>query len=200
MMIFTLMPFAFPRLFSHHSSPHARHRHHNVSRKGRAGHVWLALLLASSLLAGCATAPKPQAPASGALATPTVRTGRLALQVQQEPAPQSLIVSFELTGDAQNGTLRLFGPLGNTLALAQWTPTMATSQHMGHTRTFDSLDALLEALTGAPLPAAALFDWLNGRNTEASGWQADLSQYAQGKIRAQRHTPQPAASLQLVLQ
>ncbi len=186
------MLFTFTRFFNRHSGQHASHHHHG------AVHAWLALLLAASLLSGCATAPKPRA--DGALAAPAVRTGRLALQVQQEPAPQSLIVSFELTGDAHNGSLRLFGPLGNTLALAQWTPTMATSQHMGHTRTFDSLDALLEALTGAPLPAAALFDWLNGRNTEASGWQADLSQYAQGKIRAQRHTPQPAASLQLVLQ
>ena len=129
-----------------------------------------------------------------------MRTGRLSLQVQQEAAPQSFIVAFELTGDARNGSLRLFGPLGSIMAIAQWSPTTATLQHTGRVRTFESLDALLEELTGAPLPSAALFDWLNGHNTEADGWKADLSQYPKGKIRAQRHQPQPAATLQMVLQ
>lgn len=159
-----------------------------------------ALLLASSLLAGCVTPPKTATPLLDGQATPALRTGRLALKVQQEPDPQSLIVAFELLGDAHNGSLRLFGPLGSTLATAQWTPATATLQHLGRVRTFASLDALLQTLTGAPLPANALFDWLNGRNTTAAGWQADLSQYQHGRIRAQRHQPAPAATLQVVLQ
>ena len=158
-----------------------------------------ALLLVTGWLAGCVTPPKPATPSSATTA-PTMRTGRLSLQVQQEATPQSFIVAFELTGDAHNGSLRLFGPLGSIMAIAQWSPTTATLQHTGRVRTFESLDALLEELTGAPLPSAALFDWLNGHNTEADGWKADLSQYPQGKIRAQRHQPQPAATLQMVLQ
>ena len=178
-------------LFQRHTSTHS------LSTRS----LCAALLLVTGL-AGCVTPPKPVTP-SGTTATttaPTVRTGRLSLQVQQEAAPQSFIVAFELTGDARNGSLRLFGPLGSIMAIAQWSPTTATLQHMGRMRTFDSLDALLETLTGAPLPSAALFDWLNGHNTEADGWKADLSQYPKGKIRAQRHQPQPAATLQMVLQ
>lgn len=162
-----------------------------------------ALFLAASLLAGCVTAPKPPTPAADR-PEPTVRTGRLSLQIEateQAPTPQSFIVSFELVGDTQNGSLRVFGPLNTTLANAQWSPSSAVLQHIGSpARHFASLDDLLHALTGAPLPAAALFDWMHGRSTQADGWQADLSQYAKGRIRAQRHQPPPAAKLQLVLQ
>ncbi|MDO4794825.1 MAG: lipoprotein insertase outer membrane protein LolB [Brachymonas sp.] len=161
-----------------------------------------ALLLASSLLAACVTPPKPVTTPD--MPSPVVRTGRLSLQIEasgQAPQPQSFIVSFELVGNAQNGSLRIFGPLNTTLANAQWSASNAVLQHVGSPqRSFASLDDLLHALTGAPLPAAALFDWINGRNTQADGWQADLSQYAQGRIRAQRHQPPPAAKLQLILQ
>lgn len=180
-----------------HPLPHIRHLPHPARSLG------CALLLAASLLAGCVTPPKPTTPSADRPA-PIVRSGRLALHIEaseQAPQPQSLIVSFELTGDAQSGSLRIFGPLSTTLAKAQWSPGSAVLQHIGSPeRHFRSLDDLLHALTGAPLPAAALFDWINGRNTQAAGWQADLSQHGQGRIRAQRHQPPPAAKLQLVLQ
>lgn len=173
--------------------------HHPLRQVARS--LAPALLLATSLLAACVTPPKPATPGQPA---PVVRTGRLSLQIEASehaPKPQSLIVSFELVGDTQNGSLRVFGPLSTTLANAKWSPGSAILQHVGSpARNFDSLDDLLHALTGAPLPAAALFDWINGRNTQAAGWLADLSQHAQGRIRAQRHQPPPAAKLQLVLQ
>lgn len=172
---------------------HTRLFHHSTNRIG------LALLLAASLLAGCVTPPKPIA--TPGMSAPIVRSGRLSLQIEQTPTPQSFIVSFELVGDAQNGSLRIFGPLNTTVANAQWSASNAVLQHIGSPALhFASLDDLLHALTGAPLPAAALFDWINGRNTQADGWLADLSQHAQGRIRAQRHQPAPAAKLQLILQ
>ena len=158
-----------------------------------------ALLLTGSLLAGCAAPLRPVPLSADSLVTP-VHAGRISLQVQQEPAPQSFIASFELMGNAENGLLRLFSPLGSTLATARWTPGHAILLHNGSERSFSSLDARRETLTGAPLPAAALLDWMNGRNTAAAGWEADLSQYPQGKIRAQRLQPPPLTTLQVVLQ
>lgn len=158
-------------------------------------HTIATLLLASGLLAGCATPPRP----GDFLVTP-MRTGRIALQVQQEPTPQSFIAGFELSGNAENGQLRLLSPFGSVLATARWTPGHAVLLHNGDERSFSSLDTLLETLTGAPLPGAALLDWIDGRNTAAAGWEADLSQYQQGKIRAQRLQPPPLATLQVVLQ
>jgi outer membrane lipoprotein LolB len=52
-------------------------------------------------------------------------------------------------------------------------------------------------VTGTPLPIAALFDWLQGRATEVPGWHVDLSQVAQGRLRAQRTSPPPAADLRV---
>jgi outer membrane lipoprotein LolB len=53
--------------------------------------------------------------------------------------------------------------------------------------------------TGSAIPVAALFDWLEGRNTAVPGWQADLSELGQGRLRAQRMQPPPAADLRVVL-
>ena len=67
------------------------------------------------------------------------------------------------------------------------------------TRQADSLDALIQELLGTSLPIAALFDWLQGKNTQASGWQADLANRDNGKIVAQRLSPLPEAMLRIVL-
>lgn len=150
------------------------------------------LLVSALLLAGCASPPPPSA-------DPLSRTwtGRLALQVEGRAA-QSFSAGFELRGQADAGQLTLFSPLGGTLAVLDWAPGAASLKSGGQTRQFDSLDALATEATGAAIPLVAMFDWLTGVNTPVPGWQADLSQLAQGRLQAQRSDPPPPASLRLV--
>ena len=150
----------------------------------------VALLLA---LAGCAQAPVRPPAASAAVQS---WSGRLSLQVDDTRA-QSFAAGFELTGDAQTGEMKLTNPLGGTLAVLAWAPGSATLRSGNDTRQFPSLDALAAQVTGTPIPVAALFDWLRGVNTPVPGWQADLSQLNQGRLRAQRSDPLPAADLRL---
>ena len=127
-------------------------------------------------------------------------SGRLALTVATEPA-QSFFAGFELEGDAHTGALRLFSPLGNLLADLRWSPTGATLTTPGQPpRTAASVEALSRELTGTALPLRTLFAWLRGDAEPAEGWQADLSQLADGRLRAQRLDPAPAADLRLILE
>ena len=64
---------------------------------------------------------------------------------------------------------------------------------------FDSVDALMAQATGAAVPMSALFAWLDGTNANVSGWSADLSRRAEGRITAKRSQPSPAADLRVVL-
>jgi outer membrane lipoprotein LolB len=128
-----------------------------------------------------------------------VWTGRLALQVE-ERANQSFSAGFELRGRPETGELTLFNPLGGTVAVLAWAPGSATLRASGQTRQFESLEALAAHVTGAPIPVAALFDWLEGRNTAVPGWQADLSQLADGRLRARRDSPPPAADLRVAFE
>lgn len=149
-----------------------------------------------SLLAACAQLPRP--PADLSLGS-EVRSGRLALSVQDQPS-QSFSAGFELRGRPQAGQLTLLNPIGGTLAILQWQPGSAQLQTPGRApQQFDSIDAMVEQATGASLPVTALFDWLAGVNTPVSGWQADLSQLAEGRLRAQRQEPPPQADLRVVL-
>jgi len=151
--------------------------------------------LAAALLAGCAHPPGATGakdPENGPW------TGRLALQVQDKPE-QSFSAGFELRGRAQQGALTLYTPLGGTLAVLDWAPGSATLRSGGQIRQFDSVDALVAQATGSAIPVAALFEWLAGRNAEVPGWQADLSQLPDGRLRAQRQQPPPQADLRVVL-
>jgi outer membrane lipoprotein LolB len=153
----------------------------------------LAALSCAALLAGCAT-PRPPAPAGV-----QSWSGRLALSVAGR-ANQSFSSSFELKGAPEAGELRLANPLGGTVALLSWSPGRATLQSNGKTREFPSLEALAEEATGAPLPVAALFDWLAGKATPIAGWQADVSRVAEGRLHAQRTEPPPVADLRVVFE
>jgi outer membrane lipoprotein LolB len=154
------------------------------------------LLIAVFLIAGCAQPPTPH---------PEQETGqqfwrgRLALRIDSDP-PQSFFAGFELSGDAGEGGLRLYSPLGTTLADLRWTPRSATLSSNGETQQFESLDALATQATGAAIPIAALFQWLTGVQTRADGWLADLSQLDAGRLTAQRTLPAPAAELRLILE
>ena len=152
----------------------------------------MALLTA---LAGCANV--------GGAALPDASTGhwsgRMSLRVDSAP-PQSFSAFFDLRGNPRAGQLQLTSPIGSTLGLARWTPGQATPQTGSDVREFDSIDALLEAATGAAIPLDALFGWLDGREQAARGWRADLSQVAAGRLQAVRETPAPVADLRIVFE
>lgn len=145
----------------------------------------LALLL---LCAGCASRPPRQ----------VQWAGRLSLQVRSEPA-QSFSAAFELEGHARQGRLQLNSPLGTALAQARWGPDQAILQSGGDTRSYPNVEDLMLSATGAALPLAALFDWLEGRPTPVAGWIADLSGLPQGRLLARRSDPLPAVDLRIVL-
>jgi outer membrane lipoprotein LolB len=146
------------------------------------------------LLAGCAQ-PPARTTAGGAK---PIWTGRLALQVASEP-PQSFAAGFELRGGAQTGELVLVSPFGNTLASLSWSPGSARLRNGDGERLFDSIEALAREVTGTPIPLRALFDWLDGTQGTADGWQADLSRLDEGRLLARRIEPLPAAELRLIL-
>ncbi|APW39360.1 hypothetical protein RD110_20835 [Rhodoferax koreense] len=152
------------------------------------------LLACAALLAGCANPRLLQRDTPEAF-----WSGRLALQVEDASA-QSFSAGFELKGSARQGELALFTPLGGTLAVLSWQPGSAQMQADGKTRSFDSIDALVQQATGSVIPVAALFDWLAGRDTAVPGWRADLSRLADGRVQAHRSDPLPAADLRVVLE
>jgi outer membrane lipoprotein LolB len=156
--------------------------------------AWLWPLLCAVLLAGCAVPTRTAAPA-GVQAW----TGRLALNVEGQ-ANQSFSAGFELKGAAEAGDLTLFNPLGGTLAVLSWTPGTATLRSNGNVRQFPSVEALAQEVTGAALPLTALFDWLAGKAATIEGWEADVSQVAEGRLRARRTAPPPPADLRVVFE
>jgi outer membrane lipoprotein LolB len=156
---------------------------------------WLAALLCTLLLlTACATPPR-SAPAAGT----QTWNGRLALTVEGQ-ANQSFSAGFELKGAPEAGELSLSNPLGGTVAVLAWAPGSATLRTNGSVRQFPSLEALAQEATGAPLPVAALFDWLAGKATPVAGWEADLSQVAEGRLRARRTAPPPLADLRVAFE
>ncbi len=147
------------------------------------------------MLAGCAVPP----PRPATSATVGYWRGRLALRIEAAE-PSAFFASFELSGHAGAGELLLSSPLGSTLAQLRWNPQQALLRSNGETRAFDSLAALAEEATGTAIPIAALFAWLQGQPAAADGWQADLSQLAEGRLLARRSVPAPAAELRLILE
>ncbi|QDL53558.1 outer membrane lipoprotein LolB [Rhodoferax aquaticus] len=140
------------------------------------------ILWVTVLLSGCAST------ATNKLKTSTDTPywqGRLSLTVHNTP-PTSLTADFELEGNKDKGALRLNSPLGNVLAALNWSPAGAQLTAQGSTQQFDSLEALVLHATGTPLPVAQLFDWVQGLDTSAEGWQTDLSNYQNMRIQARR--------------
>ncbi len=160
----------------------------------RAGFMGLWVLGCAMFLGACATPPPSTQPHEA------VWSGRLSVRVDSDP-PQSFSAGFELRGSPQTGELQLTSPLGNTLAVVQWSPQGAALHQGTHTTQRSSLDQLSTELSGTQLPLAALFGWLQGQASEDThGWQADLSRQPEGRITARRSAPLPAAELRLVFQ
>jgi len=126
----------------------------------------------------------------------------MALQIFNTDGSQqdSWSASFTLQGTPEQGQLDIFSPLGAQLALLQWSPAGALLRQGRQEVSSASLADLVERSLGTDLPIHAFFAWLQGQPHDAEGWQADLAQYAQGRIRAQRLQPLPQAQLKIILQ
>ncbi len=160
---------------------------------GTLRHRWMGWLVLCALwLAGCAQ-PMPSTPAEE-----SSWTGRIALQIDGQ-ASQSFSAMFELRGTAQAGGLVLLSPFGNRMAQLDWKDGHAQLVSGQDTRTSDSLDTLLQDVTGTRIPVTALFSWLKGTQASATGWQADLTGIADGRLTARRDDPQPTATLRIAL-
>ena len=160
---------------------------------------WLTWLCATALLlaSGCAS-PPPAAPMPTSVpAAAGPWSGRLSLQVESEP-PQGFHAGFELLGSAQAGELKLYTPLGATLASARWSADSALLLRGDEIHAYPDLATLTAALTGAALPVAELFEWLQGRHAQAIGWSVELGAN-DGRVRASRSEPAPPATLRLIL-
>ncbi|MDM0077143.1 lipoprotein insertase outer membrane protein LolB [Variovorax sp. J2P1-59] len=149
------------------------------------------------LAAGCASTGSPTRPI-GADAV-EAWSGRLSLRVDSQPV-QTFSALFELRGAPQAGDLTLTSPIGSTLAQLHWAPGEALLKNGRETRRFDSVDALIEAATGAAIPVGALFAWLAGRDERVPGWRPDLSQVGTGRLQATRESPEPRADLRIVFE
>ena len=158
---------------------------------------WLALCIGFTL-AGCAMPSRTDKPFNTEQTNSPEWQGRISVQVLGAP-PSSMNASFSLRGDAKNGELDLYSPLGTTLGALQWTPRLVQLSDGGKHQYFSSLAELTEKATGAALPVDALFDWLQGRDVQATGWQADLSAVSQGALTARRTSPAPEVTLRIKL-
>jgi len=151
-------------------------------------------LFGTLVLTGCATPSRPVVQNN-----PTEWQGRISVQVLGD-SPSAMSASFLLRGNANNGALDLYSPLGITLATLQWTPQRVQLIDGGKPQYFSSLAELTEKTTGAALPIEALFAWLQGRNDTATGWQADLTASSQGSLVARRTAPLPEVTLRIKLE
>lgn len=149
---------------------------------------------AAALLSACASPLRSPPPGS----TDGFWQGRIAIQVLGAQA-DSFSGDFELSGQAHQGELALYSPLGTTVARMEWTPGSARLISGGRETSYPSLAELALRGTGVALPLAALFDWLEGRPTPAEGWEVDLSAHAEGRIHARRSTPLPPVELRVLL-
>ena len=165
----------------------------SLTRRAALGAGGSALLL---WLAGCAQLSGGTAAAPGRSAS---WSGRMSLRIDSEPV-QTFAALFELRGSAETGDLTLTTPIGSTLAQLHWAPGEALLKNGSETRRYDSVDALIEAATGAAIPVGALFGWLDGRAVPVPGWRADLGQLSNGKLQATRESPAPRADLRIVFE
>lgn len=153
---------------------------------------WALMALVLSLLAACASTPRPT-PDNGEAHW----QGRLAVKVYSKPM-QAFTANFDLTGRPDKGELLLTSPIGSTLARMQWDVGMATLTANGEQKTFGSLQELARKVTGTELPVTSLFAWLQGQNETTPGWQVDLSELHNGRLQA-HHVEETQAELKIIL-
>lgn len=159
---------------------------------------WLAVIICSVFIASCATTKSPEAKNTSSTST---WTGRISLRTTGHAfqAPQQFSASFVLSGSPSEGELTLGTPLGTTLAKAKWAPGMAQLLQGGDTHVYASMDDLTAALTGKPLPLAAMFGWLQGKANFVNDWVPNLSQLPQGRINATQQSSTGNTDIRIVL-
>ena len=155
-----------------------------------------ALLSGLLLLTACTSLPSATTPANTQPRS-SYWQGKLAVKVFSNPI-KAFAANFELQGVPGQGELNLTSPLGTTLANMQWNANAAWLRTNGQVQSFASIEALAQQVTGADLPIASMFAWLEGRNEAASGWQVDLDNLSQGRIQA-RHVEPVQAELTIIL-
>jgi outer membrane lipoprotein LolB len=160
---------------------------------------WIFAAFAISLIAACAAPASTTAEIASKNPKATYWQGRLALKIHTDPV-EAFSANFELTGDAQTGTLVFSTPIGLTAAKLEWGAQGAKLQARGEVRDFESLDALTLYATGSQLPIASLFAWLQGENPPTLGWEADLSRLADGRFNARRLPPEIPVDLKISLE
>ena len=119
--------------------------------------------------------------------------GRMSLTVHQTPV-QHVSAAFELEGNANEGELTLFSPLGHASLVLRWSPGLAQCLQTGPPRSFANLSEMTQAATGTDLPLTALFEWLAGRDLAVPGWTIERTGPT-GPWSAKRHLPEPAVTL-----
>lgn len=152
--------------------------------------------MACFALVGCAASSRP--PVAQGSTAPQEWQGRISVSIQSDP-PTSMSAGFLLRGDATQGELDLYSPLGTTLGALQWSPQRVRLLQGQTPEHFESLDQLTEKTTGATLPIKAIFGWLQGQALSAPGWQADLTDVSHGRLTAQRTAPLPEVMLRIKL-
>ena len=158
----------------------------------RRGAAALARLAALLVLAGCASAAR-----------------RAARDRRQRATPGAAACRCASTGDAGADLLRPLRPARHRRRPANSTLTTPDRQHAGRSCTgrparpcsrtaarrgaIDSVDALIEAATGAAIPVGRAVR-LAGRprRTRCPAGSADLSPVGDGRLQAMRESPQPA--------
>ena len=136
--------------------------------------IYLVALIASSLLAACASAPPNLMPARQQVRDFALEA-RFALRVSQpDQAPESS--GGRLSWSHKNGGnhVLLSSPLGYGLAEIETTPTLSRL-HTADGKTYESADAdaLMEELTGQRLPVTQLPAWLLGRASTSAQIDSD---------------------------
>lgn len=139
---------------------------------GRALVIMLPLLLA-----GCASVTPPSVPSKDV--PPQVKRvfhdtldlgGRISVRYQRAQKEEALHGSFGWTQTPTHTSVTLMSPLGQTIAVIDVTPQVATLMQGGQTaRTAADVDALTAETLGWPLPVGGLREWLQGFAVDRAG-------------------------------
>jgi len=130
------------------------------------------------LIVSCASIAPPREHATtppGAAATRTFHDtvelgGRLSVRYQSSQKEEAVHGSFVWAQTPTRTTVTLLSPLGQTMAVIDVNPEVATLRQAGKMeRTAADVDALTAEALGWPLPVAGLREWLQGFAVDRTG-------------------------------